>query len=80
MAKAKKAMMILLTIIIIIFILLLAIYINHKFHLNKEQELLLPIGTMVEIDGHDMSIYCGKRRKNACIYVWWWNLFAHIGF
>ncbi|MDE6981020.1 MAG: hypothetical protein K2P60_06425, partial [Lachnospiraceae bacterium] len=57
MTKVKKTMKILLGIAIITFILLLAIYINHKIHLNKEQKLLLPISTMVEIDGHNMSVY-----------------------
>ncbi len=40
MVKVKKTMTILLAIVIIIFILLIAIYINHKIHLNKEQKLL----------------------------------------
>ena len=53
MTKVKKIMKILLAFVIITFILLLAIYINHKIHLNREQKLLLPISTMVEIDGHN---------------------------
>ena len=38
-------------------ILLLIIYINHQVHLKEEAELRLPLGQMVEVDGHNMSIY-----------------------
>lgn len=69
MTKVKKAMKILLAIAIIIFILLFAIYVNHKIHLNKEQELLLPIGTMVEIDGHNMSVYIEGSGEKTLVFM-----------
>lgn len=69
MVKVKKTMTILLAIVIIIFILLIAIYINHKIHLNKEQALLLPVGTMVEIDGHNMSIYIGGSGEKTLVFM-----------
>ncbi len=40
-----------------VFILLLIIYINHQIHLREESELRLPLGQVVEVDGHNMSIY-----------------------
>ncbi len=40
-----------------VFILLLIIYINHQIHLRAESELRLPLGQVVEVDGHNMSIY-----------------------
>ena len=69
MTKVKKILKILLTIAIIIFILLLAIYINHKIHLNKEQKLLLPISTMVEIDGHNMSVYIERSGEETLVFM-----------
>ena len=70
MTKVKKTIKILSAIVIIIFILLLTIYINHKIHLSREQELLLPIGTMVEIDGHNMSVYkIGRASCRERVYV-----------
>ncbi len=69
MTKVKKTMKILLGIAIITFILLLAIYINHKIHLNKEQKLLLPISTMVEIDGHNMSVYTEGSGEKTLVFM-----------
>ena len=69
MAKVKKAMKILLALVIITFILLLAIYINHKIHLNREQALLSPIGTMVEIDGHNMSVYIAGSGEQTLVFM-----------
>lgn len=86
MTKVKKTMKILLAIAIITFILLPAIYINHKIHLNREQKLLLPVSTMVEIDGHNMSVYilreAAKKHLYLCLAVepvllyWISNLFT----
>lgn len=52
--KSAKSIMLILGIIII---MLLVIYINHRIHLNKESELLAPLGQMVKVDGYNMSIY-----------------------
>ncbi len=69
MTKVKKTMKILLAIAIITFVLLLVIYINHKIHLNKEQKLLLPISTMVEIDGHNMSVYIEGSGEKTLVFM-----------
>ncbi len=52
--KGRKAILIILGIIIIF---LLAVYINHRIQLNKESKLLTPLGQIIEVDGHNMSIY-----------------------
>lgn len=52
--KGRKAIWIILGIIIIF---LLAVYINHRIQLNKESKLLTPLGQIIEVDGHNMSIY-----------------------
>ncbi len=38
-------------------ILLLIVYINHQVHLKMETELRSPLGQIVEVDGHNMSVY-----------------------
>lgn len=53
----NKAIKILFIIAAVILIPLLAIYINHKIHLQKESSLLTPVGHLVEVDGHSMSVY-----------------------
>ena len=59
--KGKKGMKIILIIFAITIILLLAIYIYHKIHLKKESGLLSPLGQIVKVDDHNMSVYiCGE--------------------
>ena len=42
--KGKKVMKIILIITTLLIVLLLAIYINHRIRLKKEEKLLLPLG------------------------------------
>ena len=81
MRKRKRVMKIFFTVIVAMLILLLIIYINHQIHLKGENELRLPLGKMVEVDGHNMSVYIeGTGGYNACFYVGWGDLFSHTGF
>ncbi|MDE7478015.1 MAG: alpha/beta hydrolase [Lachnospiraceae bacterium] len=57
MIKEKKIVKVTITIIAILIILLLLIYTNHRIHLTKESALRSPLGQMVEVDGHHMSVY-----------------------
>ena len=59
--KGKKVMKIILIIFVITILLLLAIYIYHQIHLKKESGLLSPLGQIVKVDDHNMSVYiCGE--------------------
>lgn len=55
--KYKKMFHIFVFIILLFVMMLLAVYINHRIHLNKEQELLVPLGEMISVDGNNMSVY-----------------------
>lgn len=44
-------------IIVSLIILLLIVYIDHQVHLKMETELRSPLGQIVEVDGHNMSVY-----------------------
>lgn len=58
MRKRHKKMFNVFVFIILFFVMmLLAVYINHRIHLNKEQELLVPLGEMISVDGNKMSVY-----------------------
>ena len=57
MRKKKRVIKIIFIVLIAVLILLLIICINHQIHLKEEAELRLPLGHMVEVDGHNMSIY-----------------------
>lgn len=69
MRKVRKIMRIICIVIIAVFILLLTIYINHQIHLNKEAELRLPLGQMVEVDGHNMSIYVEGAGDTTLVFM-----------
>ena len=57
MKKIKKVERVIMSIIIILVVLLLLIYINHRIQLKKESALRSPLGQIVEVDGHIMSVY-----------------------
>lgn len=56
-------------ILAVILILLLAIYINHKIHLQKEAAFLTPIGQLVEVDGHNMSVYIEGDGETTLVFL-----------
>ena len=57
MKKRKRVMKIIFIMLVAVLILLLIIYINHQIRLKEEADLRSPLGQMVEVDGHNMSIY-----------------------
>lgn len=57
MRLGKKIMKILLTIIIVVLLLITVSYINHRIHLSREKSLLTPMGQLVNVNGHNMSVY-----------------------
>ncbi|HHT24633.1 MAG TPA: alpha/beta hydrolase [Clostridiaceae bacterium] len=66
MKKIKKVILIILGILIISLCL---IYINHRIQLKKESELLMPPGQLVEVDGHNMSIYSEGTGDQTLIFM-----------
>lgn len=50
-------------------LLLLAIYVNHRFQTAKESELLLPLGDLVEVDGHKMSVYSEGTGNETLVFM-----------
>lgn len=69
MKKAKKTGKVILIIIIILAVLLLSIYINHRIQLTKESALRSPLGQMVEVDGHHMSVYIEGEGETTLVFM-----------
>ena len=69
MAKVKKVMKIIIIVITSLIVLLLSIYINHLIHMKNESELRLPLGQIVEVDGHNMSIYIEGNGDSTIIFM-----------
>ena len=69
MAKVKKVMKIIIIVITSLIVLLLSIYINHLIQMKNESELRLPLGQIVEVDGHNMSIYIEGNGDTTIIFM-----------
>lgn len=66
MKCGKKIMKILRIIVLAIVAIIVVSYINHRIQLFKEKALLKPMGQMVSVNGHEMSVYV-KGTGNATI-------------
>jgi len=65
----KKALIITLSVILIIGLILLAIYINHRIQSGKEESLLSPLGTLVEVNGHQISVYTEGDGEKTLVFM-----------
>lgn len=66
--KKKGRTVVLITLGFII-IFLLAVYINHRIQLNKESKLLTPLGQIIDVDGHNMSIYTEGTGSKTIVFM-----------
>lgn len=57
MKKVKKIMKVMIILLVAFIVVLAAIYINNRIKLNKEEELKTPLGELVDVNGHKMSVY-----------------------
>lgn len=69
MKKAKKCMKIIIVLVLVLIVILAAIYINHRIRLNKEEELRTPLGKLVEVNGHQMSIYVEGKGDKTIVFM-----------
>lgn len=69
MKKGKKAGRVIMIIIIILVVLLLLIYINHRIQLKKESALRSPLGQIVDVDEHNMSVYIEGEGETTLVFM-----------
>lgn len=69
----KKQLKTILKITFIIFsfiaILITTSLIRHKISLSQEQKNILPLGTKVEIDGHNMNVYVEGKGEHTIVFL-----------
>ena len=53
----------------VILLLLLLVFVHHHIHLNAESELRLPLGQMVEVGGHNMSVYVEGTGDTTLVFL-----------
>ena len=66
MKKALKALLILLTIPVIV---LAGIYANHRLQLHREAPLRAPLGQLVEVNGHQISLYTEGQGDRNLVFL-----------
>lgn len=69
MKKEKRKINIAIIIVGTFVLFLLVIYINHRLQIIRESELLLPLGDLVEIDGHNMSVYSEGAGEKTLVFM-----------
>ena len=69
MKKERKIMKVIIIFMTVLAIILVAIYINHRIQLSKEKELRIPLGELVEVDGHKMSVYVEGSGEKTIIFM-----------
>lgn len=69
MNKTRKIMRVITIIIVILVVLLLLIYINHRIRLAKESALRSPLGQIVEVNGHNMSVYIEGKGEKTLVFM-----------
>lgn len=68
--RLKRFMLILFAGIISIFVLILSVsFINHKIQLSKEEELFVPTGQLVEVNGHQMHVHTEGNGEETLIFM-----------
>lgn len=65
----KRALRAILILLIIPTAALAAIYANHRFQLHKEAALRTPLGQLVEVNGHKMSLYTEGQGDKTLVFL-----------
>ena len=65
----------------LVLFLLLASFTYHRLGLQREKVSLKPIGQMVSVNGHEMSVFVkGGGGTNSGFSIWCWNGLSHSRF
>ncbi len=65
----KKTLKLIGIIIVIVIIFMRISYINHRINLSKEDELFVPNGEMVEVNGHRIHVYTGGQGDITLVFM-----------
>ncbi len=69
MQAGKKIIRILLMISAVLAVLLIVCYVNHRVNLSKEAKLFRPLGQMVTVNGHQMSVYTEGEGTTPLVFM-----------
>lgn len=70
MKKGIKRMLKIVTVfLLLIIVLIIVAFINHKIRLEKEENLLSPMGEMVDVNGNKMHVYVEGEGSHTLIFM-----------
>lgn len=69
MMKVKKILKAVSILLVVFIVILVGIYINHKIQLSKEEELRTPLGKLVEVNDHQMSVYVEGQGDQTLVFM-----------
>ena len=67
--KKKKIKNILLILLVIFVVFLLFTFIRHRIMLKQEEDIVKPIGQMIEVDGHKMCVYTEGEGDKTLVFM-----------
>lgn len=67
--KRKKILTVLCIIVVAIIVFLAAVFVYHKINLNMEAQLRSPLGQLVQVDGHKMSVYTEGSGEKTLVFM-----------
>lgn len=65
----KNVGKVLLVLLIVLIVFLSAVFIYNKIKMKKEEPLLKPLGQIVEVDNHNMSIYTEGKGEKTLVFL-----------
>lgn len=65
----KKILKALAILLIVLIAALAAIYVNHQFRLHREASLREPLGQLVDVNGHQMSLYAEGQGDTTLVFM-----------
>ena len=68
-SKKKKVKKILLIFLVIVSVFLLFTFVRHRIMLKNEEDLVRPVGQMVDVDGHKMCVYTEGEGDKTLVFM-----------
>lgn len=65
----SKSLIVILVIIAIIVLFVIISFVRHKICSSKEKDLLTPLGKLIEVNGHNMSVYIKGKGDKTLVFM-----------
>lgn len=65
----RKSLIVVLTMMIILVLFVIISFVRHKICSSKEKDLRTPLGALVEVNGHNMSVYIEGKGDKTLVFL-----------